>query len=358
VFTDVSVDWGGLDVQDVYPRHLPDLFADQPLDVHARYVRGGHATVRVRGTLGGRRYERAVEVDLPSSPGDVTHEAQQALWAQAAIHDRLNTLYLRDDPQLIDEVARLGLAHHLVTPWTSFVAVDDAPARAAHAPAVIPDAGGASSGAPADPDAPAEVSQQTTITPGRALPGDPEIRVPAPEDARAVTVVLPFGETLSAQWEPLLGVWTARFLIPRDAPEGTHPVRVIVTHSNGHVETRSVWYTVDSSAPLVHVEVLGELRAGADVTLRATQTVTRGDRLEAGPFALRGGGIEIIDDARRVEVRTPDGHVIDLAQTSPGTWEAPWHVPDDAHGTMAMHVVAVDLAANVREQNVPIVVQP
>ena len=35
----------------------------------------------------------------------------------------------------------------------------------------------------------------------RALPGDPEIRIPAPRDARAVTVVLPFGETADAVWE-------------------------------------------------------------------------------------------------------------------------------------------------------------
>ncbi len=347
VFTDVSIDWGGLDVQDVYPRRVPDLFADRPLEVHARYVRGGRGTVRVRGTVAGRRYERAVEVNLPDTPGDATHEAQRPLWAQAAVHERLNALYLRDDAHLAEEVAQLGLAHHLVTPWTSFVAVDDAPARA-HA-AASPAPGGETT---------AEAPQQTTITPGRALPGDPEIRIPAPEDARAVTVVLPFGETLTARWEPLLGVWTARFLIPRDAPEGTHPVRVIVTHADGHVETRSVWYTVDSSAPLVHLEVIGDARPGSDVTLRATQTVTRGDRLASGPFAMRGVGIEIIDDARRVEVRTPDGDVIDLAQTVPGTWEGVWHVPAAAHGAVSLHVFAVDMAANVREQSVPVLVRP
>ena len=173
-------------------------------------------------------------------------------------------------------------------------------------------------------------------------------------------MVLPFGETLSAQWEPLLHAWTARFLIPRDAPEGTHPVRVIVTYADGHAETRSVWYTVDSSAPLVHLEWTGSMVAGGTVTLRATQTVTRGDRLERGPFAIRteGHGIEIVDDARRVEVRTPDGQVIALTQRSPGTWEGTWRVPESLHGAMALHVVAVDLAANVREQNIPITVSP
>jgi Ca-activated chloride channel family protein len=354
VFTDVTVDWGGLDVQDVYPQHVPDLFADRPLELHARYVRGGHATVRVRGTLAGRRYERAIDVNLPSTPGDRMHEAQKSLWARAAVQDRLRSLTFRDDPQLVDEATQLGLAHHLVTPWTSFVAVDDAPVRGAHA------ASSASAANESAANANAEPAQQATITPGRALPGDPEIRIAAPADARAVTVVLPFGETLSAEWEPMLGLWTARFLIPRDAPEGTHPVRVIVTLADGRMETRSIWYTVDRSAPLVRVEVVGALRAGHDVVIRATQTVTHGDRLSEGAFALRTNArpIEIVDDARRVEVRVPDGSVIALEQRSAATWEGTWHVPDALRGRAALHVVAVDLAANVREQNVAIEVLP
>ncbi len=51
LFTDVEIDWGGLDVEDVYPRRLPDLFAGKPLVVHGRYAHGGTAEVKVRGTI-------------------------------------------------------------------------------------------------------------------------------------------------------------------------------------------------------------------------------------------------------------------------------------------------------------------
>ena len=43
VFTDVSIDWGGLEVTDVYPRRVPDLFAGRPLVVHGRFAgKGAH----------------------------------------------------------------------------------------------------------------------------------------------------------------------------------------------------------------------------------------------------------------------------------------------------------------------------
>jgi Ca-activated chloride channel family protein len=335
VFTDVVVDWNGLDVRDVYPRRLPDLFAGHPLVVHGRFGQGGAAAVRVRGTVGGTRYERVVEVRLPEEPTAAALAVHGTLWARAAVHDRMNRLYLRDDPALIEEVTDLGLRHRMVTQWTSFVAVDETPAERG------------------DGDEP-EDAVRATLSPARSLPGDPEIRIPAPEDALAVTVVLPFGETIDAEWEPELGLWTARFLIPRDAEEGVHPVRVIISHANGEQERLVLWYTVDSAAPLVEMEVDGEARPGAVVTLRARQVVTEEDLEQAG---MRRASIErsparaqILSDARRVQVTPPDEPVIDLATVAPGVWEAPWTIPIDASGTLELLVVVADMAANVRTQ--------
>lgn len=339
VFTDVEIDWGGLAVEDVYPRRLPDLFAGKPLVVHGRYTQGGSARVKVRGTLGGRRYERIVEVELPRASADRTHAAHGTLWARAAVKDRMNRLFLRDDPALIEEVTELGLAHRMVTQWTSFVAVDETPA------------------APAPEDAEAEVASRATVSPARALPGDPEIRIPAPADARAVTVILPFGETLSAVWEPSLGLWAARFLIPADAAEGAHPIEILVTLANGSQDRHTIWYTVDASAPLVQAEIVGEPRPGAEVIIRATQVVTESDLAQAGhsPTAtLSPQRVQLLSDARRVEARTPAGDVIDLELAGPGIWEGRWRIPSEARGSVALELFVVDLAANVRTQTLEV----
>ncbi|MFT5356037.1 MAG: Ca-activated chloride channel family protein, partial [Polyangiales bacterium] len=165
VFTDVEIDWGGLDVQDIYPRRTPDLFAGRPLVLHGRFNEGGSARVRIRGTLNGQRHERSLTVQLQAARGSQSAKSQATLWARAAVKDRMSRLTLRDDSRLIEEVTRLGLRHSIVTQWTSFVAVESRQVEEAEAP-------------------------RTSISPSRSMPGDPEVRIPAPMDAREVTLIL------------------------------------------------------------------------------------------------------------------------------------------------------------------------
>lgn len=145
--TDVSVDFGGLDVREALPRVMPDLYADRPVLLHARYTRGGRGTIRVRGLVGGRRWERAVEVDLPASTGDAgvrstwERDALPSLWARSRVKELTRAMLLGEVTAMRDEVTALGLRFGLVTEYTSFVAVDEAPAQGVVRP------GGASTGA-------------------------------------------------------------------------------------------------------------------------------------------------------------------------------------------------------------------
>ena len=338
VFTDVEIDWGGRAVQDVHPRRTPDLFAGRPLVVHGRFSEGGTARVRVRGTLNGRRYERAFAVTLPERESPLALAAHESLWARAAVRERMNLLALRDDPAVVEEITELGLTHRLVTAYTSFVAIEERrpePARA-------------------------------SISPARSLPGDPEIRIPAPADARAVTIVLPFGETLDAGYEPELGLWTARFLIPAAAEEGTSPIEVLVAHRSGRAERLRLWYTVDAAAPTLELELVGEPHPGAAVTLRATQVLTEHDLAQVGRAraSLTPSRAQLLQDARRVQVALPPGlaaehgqDVIDLAVVGPGVWEATLRLPSRA-GPVDLAVTVADLAANVRTQPFRFEVRP
>lgn len=342
VFTDVSVDWGGLEVSEVYPRRLPDLFAGKPLVVSGRFREGVEATVRVRGTVNGQRYERAIAVALPrEATPEGPHASQATLWARAAVRDRMNRLFLRDDEALIEEVRQIGLAHHIVTQWTSFVAVERVETEADEA------------GPQAEPEA------RATVSPARSLPGDPEIRIPAPEDARAVTIVLPFGESIAASWEDQISMWTARFLIPRDAQEGTYPIEALVTHASGQLEHLRLWYTVDATAATVHIEVDGAIVPGAEVVLRAEQVITAADLAQVGrrPGELTSERAILLSDARRVEARAPGGEIILFQPAGPGAWQASWTVPPDATGRITLDVVVVDMAANVTHQTLVLEVE-
>ncbi len=339
VFTDVVIDWGDLEVSDVYPRRLPDLFRGAPLVVHGRFVHGGRGEIKIRGTYHGQRYERVVQVQLPEGDTAGANAEHATLWARAAVHDRINSLTLRPDEDLVQQVRALGLCYRLVTPYTSFVAVDERTL-------------------PAD-ESDAKPEARATLSPGRTLPGDPEIRIPAPPDALAVTVVLPFGETLAATYEPRLGLWTARFLVPADAEEGTYPVYVRIALPGGERRSMRLWYTVDSSAPQLDFEIEGEVRPGADVLIHARQHVTRADLDQVGMRreTLSPEQAVLLSDANGLELVAPDGHTVEMREVGPGAWDGVYHVPDDARGTLRLVATVVDLAANVRTQALELRVQ-
>ncbi len=121
--TDVQVDWGDLRVSGVYPRRVPDLFADRPLVVHGRYARGGRGTITVRGRIAGRAFEKTLSIRLPGS--GAPRPAVASLWARTRIGDLTTAMALAPSDALREEVIELGLRHHLLTEWTAFVAIDE-----------------------------------------------------------------------------------------------------------------------------------------------------------------------------------------------------------------------------------------
>ena len=128
LLTDIQLDWGGLQVADVYPRRIPDLFGSGPLIVSGRYAAGGRGVVRLRGTMAGQAFEREIAVELPESqPGN---DVLATLWARRRVEDLQSEDYegaqsgeTRAD--LREEITGLGLEYRLLTQFTSFVAVEE-----------------------------------------------------------------------------------------------------------------------------------------------------------------------------------------------------------------------------------------
>jgi Ca-activated chloride channel family protein len=128
LLTDIQIDWGGLQVTDVYPRRIPDLFGSGPVIVSGRYTGGGRGVVRLRGTMSGQAFEREIAVELPESRAD--NEVLATLWARRRVEDLLSDDYegaqsgeVRED--LRGEITGLGLEYRLLTQFTSFVAVEE-----------------------------------------------------------------------------------------------------------------------------------------------------------------------------------------------------------------------------------------
>ena len=62
LLTDVSIDWGGLPVTDVYPARIPDLFAAKPVVISGRYSSAASGVIRLRGKMAGREFTREIRV--------------------------------------------------------------------------------------------------------------------------------------------------------------------------------------------------------------------------------------------------------------------------------------------------------
>jgi Ca-activated chloride channel family protein len=130
--TDLAIDWGGLSVSDVVPAALPDLSAFAPLAVVARYAGGGKGTVTVRGKLGGKPFTQKLEVTLPER--ELSHEAIDRVWARERIAELSHGNSAVKNEQ---EITRLALAHHLVSQYTSLVAIDETPGESSGFPLLV-----------------------------------------------------------------------------------------------------------------------------------------------------------------------------------------------------------------------------
>ncbi len=122
--TDVSIDWGGLDVHDIDPSPFPDLSSLQPMVLFARYLRPGIAAVTIHGRVAGRPYSQSVPVILPAVEAD--HHAIGTVWARARIATLVREQSVHGaHPDTTAAITRIALEHHLMSPYTSLVAVDN-----------------------------------------------------------------------------------------------------------------------------------------------------------------------------------------------------------------------------------------
>ena len=119
--TDVQIDWNGLAVGSVTPRAIPDVYAGAPLVVSGIYTRPGRARITVSATTAGRRVQIPVEVALPDR---VDAEPVAALWARKRVDELLFVAGDRVTSETVSQITALGLGFHMVTDYTSFVAVD------------------------------------------------------------------------------------------------------------------------------------------------------------------------------------------------------------------------------------------
>ena len=119
LLTDITVEWNGLPVSEVYPQRVPDLFSAKPVVLTGRYNGAASGTVRIRGNLQGRPIVRDLPVNLPAA--EANHQVLASLWARR----KVDHLMHERGTDIQEQITQIGLNYRLMTPFTSFVAVEE-----------------------------------------------------------------------------------------------------------------------------------------------------------------------------------------------------------------------------------------
>ena len=145
VVADLEVRWDD-PTAETWPAKLPDLYAGEPLVVAARAFSVGDR-LQITGRRDGSFWQHTVPLaDAAAAGGGGPTAGVRQLWARRKIDGLLARLAEGVDPEVVRaDVVAVALAHHLVSRYTSLVAVDVTPSRpldaalgASHVPLPMP----------------------------------------------------------------------------------------------------------------------------------------------------------------------------------------------------------------------------
>jgi len=181
VLTDLELDFGDVLVEELYPLQLPDLFAGSQLLVVGRYRlpagSSGRTLVQLSGSVDSRREVYSSQVDFTpegKTPGQYSFIPR--LWAARKIGYLLNQIRISGENQeWVDAVIGLSLKYGIITPYTSFLMVEEeifsGEGRDEAAQQLQESYSGPASGAEAVDKADAESNLRAAESVPQALPG-------------------------------------------------------------------------------------------------------------------------------------------------------------------------------------------
>ena len=130
--TDINMYWPSGVIVDSYPATVPDLYLGEPVSVKVQAsnaFRNG-AAVRITGNSVAGAWAADLSLDAP-----VQSEGVGALWARARIGELMDQERRGGNAEeLRSSILETALAHHLVSKYTSLIAVDKTPVRPAGDP--------------------------------------------------------------------------------------------------------------------------------------------------------------------------------------------------------------------------------
>jgi len=285
VLTDLELDGGRLEIDEVYPVRIPDVFAGEELVLFGRFSSEGRGRLAVRGERAGRGLSFVTDVTLPDESSANAYIPR--LWAARKLGHLERQIWTEGETRgLVEEIRTLALRYGLPSRYTAYLVEE---------PDMVVDRGGGvrrgpgigfgQSAAPASPRATtgavavqaAESARERRLTRNEAdlmkAQDEMEAAVGGRDDVRAV------GGRLFAMRD---GVWT-------DAAHSTQ--------SNGPTSTNRVIRVKSFTA--AYFQLLRALPELEPVLRELTEVVVAGERVSV---RVGSEGVESISPSELAEL--------------------------------------------------------
>lgn len=123
ILSNVKLAFDGMDVYDVYPKTLPDLFQGSQLVITGRFRGNGAGSVHLSGLASGS--EANFTLGAKSGEADGSNNFLPRIWAARKLGYLVDQVRLSDNPagkkEIIDEIVRLSREYGIITEYTSFL---------------------------------------------------------------------------------------------------------------------------------------------------------------------------------------------------------------------------------------------
>jgi Ca-activated chloride channel family protein len=128
LLTDLKLDFGGLAVREVFPHELSDLWAQKPLYITGRYLKPGAGTITLTGFAAGKPYSQELKVKFPEV--EAANEVIKPIWARAKVDRLMSEDWMGAqngsiNKEIKEDIVKTALDYHIMTQYTSFVAVEE-----------------------------------------------------------------------------------------------------------------------------------------------------------------------------------------------------------------------------------------
>lgn len=111
-------------ISQAYPSPIPDMFKGEQLILLGRFTGAGDSAAILAGTVDGEKRQFTFDVRFEATASE--HDFIPRLWATRRVGYLLDEIRLRgDNKELKDEVAELARKYGIVTPYTSYLIVED-----------------------------------------------------------------------------------------------------------------------------------------------------------------------------------------------------------------------------------------